>query len=121
MKELIFALAVFTCDCARAQPTFEKLWDCQGLWPLAMSELPSGNVLVNFQHGPGASIFDEQGDFVQLSNYWNDQLLGTIAIRQHSANKFYFASLFVTPDSCFAFFNQQYPAIGVMDSLGRVQ
>ena len=104
-----------------AQPTFEKLWLCVGSNPLAMTELPSGNVLLNYQWSRGASAFDPNGNLVQSTHYWNSQVGGPITIRQRSVNDFYFATWFITPDSCFAFFNQQYPAIGRMDSLGNVQ
>ncbi|MBL0126403.1 MAG: T9SS type A sorting domain-containing protein [Flavobacteriales bacterium] len=110
-----------TCASLQAQPTFEKLWLCVGSYPLAMTELASGNVLLNYQWSRGASVFDPNGNLVQSSHYWNAQLGGPLAIRQRSANEFYFATWFITPDSCYAFFNQQYPAIGRMDSLGRVQ
>ncbi|MBL0126014.1 MAG: T9SS type A sorting domain-containing protein [Flavobacteriales bacterium] len=108
-----------------AQTSYEKLWDCQGAAPLAMTELANGNVLVNFQYSRGASVFDTQGNLVQSTHYWNSQVGGPFAIRRRSANEFVFVTTYERLDSCSSFMSQTipplYPAAGTMDSLGNVE
>jgi len=120
-----FVMALVCSWYTQAQPTFEKLWDCQGAAPLAMTELTSGNVLVNFQYSRGASVFDPGGNLVQSTHYWNYRTGGPYAIRQRSMNDFVFVTTYELSDSCSSFMSTTipplYPAIGTMDSLGNVQ
>ncbi len=123
MRTIVLLIAVLAAVLTHAQVPFIKLYDAVGLAPLTMNELPSGDILVNMASSRGCSVLDEQGNLVRSTHYWNSlstPVGGPFNIRRRSSNEYYFVTDYTTSDPCFAFFDQRFPVIGRMDSIGHV-
>ena len=118
MRSWLCAVVALISGGVQSQPTFEKLYDTNGI--LDLIELPSHNLLGCMATIRGVSLLAPDGNVIHTQEYGIDSLGAPRAIKQFAPNGFYFVTGY-NKDSCSnGPVGKIYPLIGRMDSLGNV-